>query len=370
MMGFSFAPQPRLCMNISCRRLALFPLVAYGLTYSLIGHASHSACIPKGVDYFHEGATASTQSAHSPTHTEGALLLMGGGDRSFSALRWFFAKAGHGRIVVLSASYGAEIGKQFYRQVGGIQAVDTLVFHDRQAAFNACVQQMLVDADGIFIAGGDQARYVRYWKDTPVAGLLDMHVRSHKPLAGTSAGLAILGEALYGDLDDDSLTSEAAAADPLGPGNTLVREFLHLPLLASVITDTHFTERHRLTRLLAFMVKDTVVHPGQLYPLRGLGIDEAAAIAVEADGSSHVYTEHPNAGAWWVANVAWQPNNTLNGLTARVAHLGTASSLHLPDGQVSAPLGWFTARIYDNSLTLSPLSTVLPDRVTEAQTHQ
>ena len=49
------------------------------------------------------------------------------------------------------------------------------------------------NADGIFIAGGDQSNYVRFWKGTPVAEALDPHVRAGKPIGGTSAGLAMLG---------------------------------------------------------------------------------------------------------------------------------------------------------------------------------
>jgi beta-aspartyl-peptidase (threonine type) len=83
-------------------------------------------------------------------------------------------------------------------------------------------------ADGIFIAGGDQSNYVRYWRGTPVGELLDAHVAAGKPLAGTSAGLAMLGEKLYGAMDGGSITSPEAMADPFGPANTIESDFLHL----------------------------------------------------------------------------------------------------------------------------------------------
>ena len=122
------------------------------------------------------------------------LLLMGGGDRNHDALRWFFAKAGNGHLVVLRASQAGEVGDEFYREVGGPVSVETFVFHDRQAAYDPKMLQALKRADGIFIAGGDQSRYVRFWKDTPVAAALDAHVAAGKPLGGTSAGLAMQGE--------------------------------------------------------------------------------------------------------------------------------------------------------------------------------
>ena len=110
-------------------------------------------------------------------------------------------------------------------------------------------------ADGIFLAGGDQSRYVRYWRGTPVAAALDAHVRAGKPLGGTSAGLAMQGEYLYGAMDGGSQISPRALADPLGPDNTIEADFLHLALLQGVITDTHFSERNRLGRLIAFVAK-------------------------------------------------------------------------------------------------------------------
>ncbi|KAB7775515.1 peptidase t2 asparaginase 2, partial [Xanthomonas sp. LMG 12460] len=42
--------------------------------------------------------------APTPGPVSPGLLLMGGGDRNYDALRWFMAKAGHGHVVVLRAS--------------------------------------------------------------------------------------------------------------------------------------------------------------------------------------------------------------------------------------------------------------------------
>ena len=90
------------------------------------------------------------------------------------------------------------------------------------------VLEIVRKADGIFIAGGDQANYVRYWKGTPLNEALNQHVRDGKPLGGTSAGLAIMGAYSYGAMDGGSLTSADALKDPLGPAVTLVDDFLQL----------------------------------------------------------------------------------------------------------------------------------------------
>ncbi|MGN6514104.1 MAG: cyanophycinase, partial [Lysobacteraceae bacterium] len=169
--------------------------------------------------------------AKTPGKVQPGLLLMGGGDHNMDAMHWFMRHAGNGHVVVLRASQGGEIGEEFYREVGGIASVETFVFHDREAASDPAIVRALRRADGIFIGGGDQSRYVRYWRGTPVAAALDAHVRAGKPLGGTRAGLAMLGDYLYGAMDGGSQTSPAALGDPLGDGNTMETDFLHLALL-------------------------------------------------------------------------------------------------------------------------------------------
>lgn len=276
--------------------------------------------------------------AKTPGKVQPGLLLMGGGDRNFDALRWFMQHAGNGHIVVLRASQGGEIGEEFFHEVGGIASVETFVFHDREAATDPKILAALKRADGIFIGGGDQSRYVRYWRGTPVAEALDAHVKAGKPLGGTSAGLAMLGEYLYGAMDGGSQTSPRALADPLGDANTIETGFLHLARLKGVVTDTHFSERGRLGRLVAFVAKAEHL-AGR--PLLGLGVDEDAAVAVEGDGTARVYATAPGAGATVVrggftqAQVEDAPMQ-LAAVDTVVA--GTGSVLHLPEGRVERPL--------------------------------
>jgi beta-aspartyl-peptidase (threonine type) len=268
--------------------------------------------------------------------TAPGLLLMGGGDRNHEALRWFVGKAGGGHVVVLRASLAGEIGEEFYNDVGGVASVETFVFHDRETASDPKILERLRKADGIFIAGGDQSRYVRYWRGTPVAEALDAHVRAGKPLGGTSAGLAILGEYLYGAMVGGSLISPHALADPHGSDNTIETGFLSIDRLKGVITDTHFSERNRLGRLVAFLVKAERI---AARPLIGLGVDEDAALAVEGDGRTRVFATAPGAGATLVRGgfapqAEDQPANLSN---IEVVGVGAGSTLHLPSGQVDSP---------------------------------
>ncbi|MBN8716094.1 MAG: isoaspartyl peptidase/L-asparaginase [Stenotrophomonas sp.] len=295
----------------------------------------------------------------APAQVQPGLLLMGGGDRNFDALRWFMARAGHGHIVILRASLGGEIGEEFYRKVGGIASAETFVFKDREAASDPAILAAIRRADGIFIAGGDQSRYVRYWRDTPLAKALDDHVRAGKPLGGTSAGLAILGEYLYGAMDGGSLTSPRALSDPLGDSNTIETGFLNIPLLEGVVTDTHFSERARLGRLVAFLTKSEEL-AGR--PLIGLGVDENAALAVEADGSARVFATAPGAGATVVHggfDRRVQPDRPARIERLWAVGVDVRSVLHLPSGEVERPA--FTRRytVRDGVLAVLDLPTLV-----------
>lgn len=279
--------------------------------------------------------------APTPGQVSSGLLLMGGGDRNFDALRWFLKKAGNGHLVVLRASQGNEVAEEFYRDVGGIASVETFVFSGPGSSNEPKMLESLAKADGIFIAGGDQARYVRFWKGTPVAAALDAHVRAGKPIGGTSAGLAILGEYLYGAMDNGSIRSPEALADPLGAAVTIEQDFLHIGRLKGIVTDTHFKERDRLGRLFSFVAKAETLTGTPRRPLIGLGVDESAALAVESDGSGRIYATDPAGGAWLVRGgfaemqVAGKP---LALHRVDVTGIGAGSVVHLPEGRVDAPV--------------------------------
>lgn len=311
--------------------LAIVPAVCAAL---FPAHAAEPR-VPRMEHYVYGKTGAAT-----PGPVSGGLLLMGGGDRNIDAMKWFFGKAGNGHIVVLSASYGKEIGQEFYRDIGGLQSVEIFVFHGRTHAENARMLDRLRRADGIFIAGGDQARYVRYWRGTEVARIIDAHVAAGKPLAGTSAGLAMLGEKLYGAMDDGSLKSPDALRDPFGPANTVEQDFLNLSLLRGIITDSHFKERDRLGRLFAFLAKGQAGRAADQPAMLGLGIDESAALAVEPDGRGKVYATAADGYAWVVDGAGLrnvEPGGPLRAPRIGVVVAGAGSVVHLPSGRVDSP---------------------------------
>ncbi len=223
-----------------------------------------------------------------PAAHQGGLLLLGGGEWPDEAMPWFAEHAGRGHVVMIGASGDAEDHAELAAALGEVASLETLVLHDRESSSDPRVLAILARADGIFIHGGDQANYVRFWKGTPVADLIERRFREGCPVGGTSAGLAILGEWAYGSMDGGSLTSAEGLHDPLGPGVTLVGDFLHLAPLKGVITDSHFAPRGRLGRLMVFVAR--LASEG--HPVTGLGIDEEAGVLVGSDGLGRVVSRN------------------------------------------------------------------------------
>ncbi|HET7161504.1 MAG TPA: cyanophycinase [Rhodanobacteraceae bacterium] len=327
-------------------------------------------------EYFAVGDVA----AKTPGKTSPGLLLMGGGREIDAAFKWFAAQAGHGHIVILRASGDDELQNWIYRDVGGVASVQTLIFHSRAPASDPRVLAIIKNADGIFIAGGDQANYVRFWKGTPLNTLINAHVHAGRPLGGTSAGLAILGQWGYGAMDGGSITSPEALRDPAGPAVTLVDHFVTLPLLTHTITDTHFVQRKRLGRLLVFVARLAKDH--HTAAITGLGVDQDSALLVDANGSARLLSWHLDGSAWIVVPTKLREIERAGGRRAldaflkdRVApgkplHLegfvvtgiGTNGGLELPSYKVSHPA--FRVRI--DVTHGNPVEHVLLGRVPDA----
>jgi cyanophycinase len=222
------------------------------------------------------------------TPTSG-IAMMGGGDDLDAAFRWLCAKANGGDFLILRAR-GADDYNFYLQGLCKLNSVATLIVPDRTAAQEPAVAEIIRHAQAIFIAGGDQARYVNFWKGTPVQDAINADIAAGTPIGGTSAGLAVLGEFVYGALDDkpddEDLSSSQVVLDPFFRRVTLVRDFLRMPLLANTITDSHFAKRDRMGRSLGFLAR--IMQDGWSRTPREIAIDEKSAVLVEHDGRATV----------------------------------------------------------------------------------
>lgn len=225
--------------------------------------------------------------------TQPGYALMGGGRSVAHAFRWLVRQGGNGDVVVLRASQA----DQYNLYIDGqepLDSVETFVFSTREAAFDPFVLERILGADALFIAGGDQSNYARMWDDTPVEDAIEELALRGVPIGGVSAGLAIMGEYAF-TARNGTIYSGAALRKPYHERMTIDGNFLQLPGLEDVITDSHFFERHRQGRMVAFLAR--IVGDGHETTAKGLGIDEATAVLVEGDGSSVVIGD---GSAWFM----------------------------------------------------------------------
>ena len=302
----------------------------------------------KSYEYFLLGDSSLPVDIPSPA--EPSLVAMGGGPDVDSAYRWMIKRSGvrpwtGGRFVIIRASGTDAYNPYIYYSgedsslsqivdpewVGGaamgLSSVETLVIPDRESANDKFVNYVLSRAHAVFIAGGDQSDYIKYWKRTALHSTLIKLMRRNVPVGGTSAGLAILGQFDFSAMVD-TVYSEEALMNPYNEFMTLDPDplsltggFLSPPAFRNTILDSHLDTRDRMGRLLTFVSRlvashhggpgcpggslgagtpyfegargiGTAVDTGNSYfrGARGIGVGVETALLVEGDGLNTPFT--------------------------------------------------------------------------------
>jgi cyanophycinase-like exopeptidase len=241
--------------------------------------------------------------------TQGGVLLIGGAEGSksgeYEATQWFLERAKGGKYLVLRVG---GVGRQadwicrYFRD--WIYSAAELSIDSREAANNPEVIDYLNEADALFIAGGDQNLYQEYWEGTKVEEALNYLIKEKKiPVAGTSAGMAILGDYYYAP-DNQGILSSEILNDPFHFNTQTIHrsDFIQVPFLTKVITDTHLdrinssnpeTRYGRLLGLLARVINDD--HENQLEHF-AIGLEEGAFVAIDEQGIAKVFGNGTNRG--------------------------------------------------------------------------
>jgi len=236
--------------------------------------------------------------ANATGTTTSGIGLMGGGTDVDALFTWMSDRAGGGDFVVIRAS-GADGYNQYVFDLGHFNSVETLVLKNRAASSDPFVLQTIRNAEALFIAGGDQSNYVNFWKGTPVEDAIHELAARGVPIAGTSAGTAILTEFVYA-AQRKSATSVDALANPFNADITLDRDFLNLPHMNGLISDQHLIERDRLGRTLTFMAR--IVADGWAPESKAIAIDRETAVLVDASGRATIVAnaDHPTPFAYFI----------------------------------------------------------------------
>lgn len=268
-------PRTRRAMKISAVRALLLLLL-----FALSAGAAHAA----SWQYFRLGNKNDIQNRPA-----GGTAMMGGGKDLDEAFRWLCHKANGGDFLVLRAS-GDDDYNSYINGLCKLNSVATLIIPDRTAAQDAGVAEIIKSAEVIFISGGDQGHYIRAWKGTATQDAINKHVAAGKPIGGTSAGLAVEGEFVYGALgdkpDDNDLASSDVLRNPYFERVTLVRDFLRIPHMENLLTDSHFAKRDRMGRSLVFLAR--IMQDGWSRSPREVAVDEKSAVLVEPDGKGTI----------------------------------------------------------------------------------
>jgi cyanophycinase len=206
------------------------------------------------------------------TASHGHLVIIGGGEdrtRDKTILARFVELAGgaHAKIVVITAA-SAVAGERWeeYERAFGELGVRQRVHLDLQSRQDANDEQHIrdiLDADGIFMTGGDQKRLLALIGGTVLDTELHNALKTRGAcIGGTSAGASAMSGHMLAEGHSDLHPEKGAVSLGAGLG------FLH-----KVVIDQHFSERRRLARLLSVVAANPY--------LQGIGIDEDTALVVE-----------------------------------------------------------------------------------------
>ncbi len=200
------------------------------------------------------------------------LVIVGGAEDRLQdrvILRKFadYCGGSQARIRIITAASGDPEGVwQSYQNVFralGVEDVQRLAIDDRDSAHAAPLQAEILQADGIFMRGGDQSKLMNSLWDTPAYQSLHQSFHLNRCcIGGTSAGAAVMSRHMI-----------AQGPAVLRPRKDAVDTDIGLCLLSQAVVDQHFSERRRLARLLSTLA----MRPDLL----GVGIDEDTALVIE-----------------------------------------------------------------------------------------
>ncbi len=208
----------------------------------------------------------------------GYVIPIGGAEEKLehpTILKKFVGLAGgkKARIVIIpTASRLIDTGPRYVKifEDIGVANAKFIPLETRADCLREDYLELLHQATGIFITGGNQLRLSTILGGTPVAQAIRRLNADGMPVAGTSAGAAIMPEHMIAGGDSDTKTPTEDGVT-LSPG---------LGLTNSMLIDQHFTQRNRLGRLLTALSFNPFV--------TGIGLDEDTAAFINAKGEFEV----------------------------------------------------------------------------------
>ncbi len=220
------------------------------------------------------------------TKTQAGFVLAGGGKDVDAAMKWLLTRSGGGDVVIIRASGSVGYNDYLYK-LAPVNSVETLLIDSREKAMLPETVEKIRNAEALFIAGGDQWNYVKYWKDTEVSKAIKYLIEEKKvPVGGTSAGCAVLTEFIF-DAQFDTVVSADALANPYAQAVSVSKSFIIIPFLKNTIADQHYTQRNRQGRHVTFLAR--MMQDFKIKNPKGIAADERTAVCIDAEGNAFVF---------------------------------------------------------------------------------
>ena len=219
-----------------------------------------------------KNAIAQAEQAERVARSHGHLVIIGGGEdkqNDMTILKRFVELCGgpDAKIVVITAasSVAENMWDTYDRAFAdlGVTRHSHLHLQNRHDANDERHIRDVVDADGIFMTGGDQKRLLAIIGGTALDAEMHAALKLRGAcIGGTSAGASAMSGHML-----------AQGRAELHPEKGSVSLGAGLGFLHKVVIDQHFSERQRLSRLLSIVAQNPY--------LQGIGIDEDTALVVE-----------------------------------------------------------------------------------------
>lgn len=200
----------------------------------------------------------------------GTMIIIGGHEdtsKEGSILKTIAKKIGNGKLVIFpfGSNYPNDVKEKYERAFRGvgIKHIHFLNISYRAESHDPKTSDVLKDAAGVFIAGGDQHKINTLIGCTKLCERVREIYSNGGLIAGTSAGASVLTETMlvYPEHVNGNNGNEFEMAPGLG----------FLP--RDILIDQHFSQRKRFGRLLSVVAKNP--------RLLGIGLDENTAIMLD-----------------------------------------------------------------------------------------
>jgi cyanophycinase len=215
----------------------------------------------------------------SAAFSQGHIMIVGGGTENYNdwsniPYAWAVDNSENQKVAIVSFNNESEWLPDYFISLGATAAKNFRINTSALANFQDTYDSLMV-YDVIYFKGGNQANYYLTYKNSKVQDAVTDKFNEGGVIAGTSAGLAILSGVMY-TAENGTAYSDNCLKNIFHSSITLKNDFLNL--MPGYLFDSHFVERGRLARLLAFMARWKHDHDEDLV---GIGVDDMTAFCID-----------------------------------------------------------------------------------------